>query len=156
MASGDTLWMWDPREFVQPAANYARESSRAGTPIMAMAEGEIGIFNLPALPQNYGATTGITVIVYCMSADTSGNVILSGEFERGNTDRDSDSFAAAQSSAATAVNGTSGIPFAVTITFTNAQIDGLLAGEPLRFRLTRADSTSNGELQVTGIHVKET
>ena len=165
MASGDTLLVFTPMNNEPPAAAFATLDSRNGSLVLdfdATADEE-AVFSFPALPRHYDGG-GITANAKCMmTSATSGNVVLQGAFERGNTDRDADSFASFVSSGAVAVNATSGIPFNVPIAFTDgAQIDSLAVGEPLRFKLRRdADDTSatdsaTGDLELLGIELQET
>jgi len=69
---------------------------------------------------------------------TTGVIKWDVQFESIGTDLDidADSFAAAQSGSAT-VSGTSGIATLISITFTNAQADGITANDPFRLLITR-------------------
>jgi hypothetical protein len=162
MASGDTLVVFTPFGNEQPGANGATLDVRNNQPVLDFDAGtdEYAVFS-GILPRSY-AGSGLTVTLWCMmTSATSNNVIMQAAIERRNTDADSDSFAAAQSSAATAVNGTSGIPFAVTIAFTaGAQMDSLAAGEPFRIKVNRdADNGSDnaaGDLELLAVEIKET
>jgi hypothetical protein len=161
MASGNALIQWDARSGVQPSSNPATLDVRNGQPVLDFDAGtdESVIFE-GVLPAHYGGS-GLTLELWCMmSSATSGNVIMQGAVERRNTDADSDSFASAQSSAATAVNGTSGIPFLVSITFSSgANMDSLAAGEPFRLKVNRdADNgsdTASGDLELLSAYLKE-
>jgi hypothetical protein len=79
------------------------------------------------------------------STATTGTVRWQAQFERHDddgTDLDADSFATAQSAGEACANVSGEVKY-TDIAFTNAQIDGLLAGEGFRFKLTRdADGTS--------------
>lgn len=110
----------------------------------------------------YYAGNGITVKCRIMGKTiTSGNVIIRVQFERmdDGTDLDADSFASAQSSAATAVPGTDGASKEISITFTNGQIDGALAGEFVRIRVDRdaanGSDTAAADMQLLGVKVLE-
>jgi len=162
MASGDTLLAFSPLANEPPGGSYATLDTRNLQPVLDFIDSAdyYAVFS-GILPRNY-AGSGITVTLWCMmTSATSGNVVMQAAIERRNTDADSDSFAAAQSSAATAVNGTSGIPFAVTVAFTDgAQMDSLAAGEPFRIKVNRdADNgsdTASGDLELLMVEIKET
>ena len=86
---------------------------------------------------------------------TSGNAKVDAAFEAlAGQDIDSDSFAAVQTVTA-AMNATSGVETIATITFTQAQADGILAGGAFRLRLTcdavDAAHTMTGDMQVSNI-----
>lgn len=107
------------------------------------------------IPDTWDGGNIVADVYFYMTSATSGDVIWQGAWERGNTDIDADSFAAAQSSAATTVNGTAGIMIKAPITFTAAQIDGLVAGEPARFKLNRdanaAGDTATGDAELVKV-----
>lgn len=114
------------------------------------------------LSSTYGGG-GLTLTLYWVAASaTSGSVGWTAAIERDDEagiDIDSDSFAAAQTTTATAP-GTSGqIDYAV-ITFTDgAQMDGLLAGEAFRLKITRdtgIGGNMTGDAQLLLIYVRET
>ena len=93
---------------------------------------------------------------------TSGDVVWGGSIERaqeGGTDQDADSFAAEQTATSTA-NGTSGIKTKTTLTFTSgAVMDSLAAGEPFRLKIARkaadAADTMTGDAEWCEAHIKE-
>ena len=163
MASGETLCVFLPQDNQPPASNYATLDTRNSHAVLDFDAGtdESAVFG-SVLPRHY-AGGGLTVTCYClMSSATSGNVVLQGSVERNDsgTDLDSDSFASAQSSSATAVNGTSGAVFTVTITFTSgAQMDSLAAGESFRLKINRdadnASDTATGDLELLRVEIKE-
>jgi hypothetical protein len=162
MASGNTLLVFGPLNNNPPATNYATFDTRNSVPVLDFdaSTDEAAVFS-GVLPRHYSGG-GLTLTCHCaMTSATSGNVILQAAIERMNTDEDTDSFASAQSSTATAVNGTSGIVFPVTATFTSgAQMDSLAAGEPFRLKINRdADNgsdTATGDLELVMVEVQET
>lgn len=162
MASGDTLVTFGPLHNEPPSANYATLDTRNGQPVLDFDAGtdETAIFS-SVLPRNY-AGGGLTVTLHWMaSSATSGDTIWQAAIERRNTDADADSFAAAQSSAASTANGTSGIPSSTTVAFTSgAQMDSLAAGEPFRLKINRdADNgsdTMTGDAELFAVEIKET
>lgn len=146
---------------VQPTSNFATWDTRNTVWVADFdaSTDESLIFQFQ-MPDTWdGGNIEIDVYAYATSA-TTGNVVWQAAWERGNTDIDADSFTTAQGSGQVAVNGTSGIPFKGTITFTSSQIDGTLAGEPARIKLNRdADSTSatddaTGDAELIKIVVK--
>jgi hypothetical protein len=88
-------------------------------------------------------------------------VIWNAAFERMDTalDIDADSFATAIAAAAATVPGTSGFPKYTTISFTNAQADGIVAGEMYRLKITRdadnASDTAAGDAELLGVEVRQ-
>jgi len=166
MASGDTLVTFFPQHNEPPASIYATLDLRNVHPVLdfdATADEEAAFSAI--LPRNY-AGGGITATLYVAgSTATSGNVVFQAAFERIGVvqDMDADSFAAFNTSGAVTVSGTSGIPVAVTITFTDgAQMDSVAAGELFRFKIRRdADDTSGtdsmtGDAEVRAVELKET
>lgn len=100
---------------------------------------ESAIFSA-VLPRSYDASGLKIWIHFAMETAVTGNVIWKVAFERiGEVlDIDADSFAAAQSTGAITVPGTSGMIEMASVTLTDgAQIDGLLAGEGFRMKITR-------------------
>lgn len=163
MASGDTLAIYRPRGNQAPPLNYATLLLRNSHLVLEFPKSfnAIAVFE-GFLPRNY-AGGGITAtIVWVAKTDTAGNALLTGAFERladGGQDIDVDGFAAAQQNTGTAP-GTSGSPRYTTIAFTNAQIDGLAAGEAFRLMIQRlADNvldTMAGTLQLLRVELRET
>lgn len=162
MASGATLATFRPQNNEPPSSNPATLDLRNYQVCLDFdaSTDESAIFS-GVLSRAYDGG-GLTITCWCMmTSATTGDVIMQAAIERRNTDADSDSFSAAQSSTATTVNGTSGIPFAVTIAFTDgAQMDSLAAGEAFRLKINRdADNgsdTATGDLELIAVEVKET
>jgi len=135
---GTPLDRYVAEAFIGFGANPAGFTSRNGHGVLtfddttqesAFAQGVASVDLDPASP--------ILVDIYWMAATAiagTGGWLVS--FERGNTDLDADSFAAAQSGSDTAP-GTSGLPGKTTIPFTIPQADGLVAGDPYRLLVQR-------------------
>lgn len=165
MASGDLLAAWGPRDGLPPSTNYARHDTRNGHPVLNFKDATANerIVFEDCLPPHYSAG-GITLEFWFVAATaTTGDVIFSAAFERlieGGHDIDADSFATEQVSAAATANGTSGILTKGTISFTDGQIDGLLAGENYRCYLERkqdnGSDTMAGDAQLRRVKLKET
>lgn len=164
MASGDLLADLIPiGAYGTPTSNFATFDMEPAGAVLdfdaATDESRDWVFRIPPW---YGGN-GITVKVrFGAKGITSGNVIFDGQFERHDdgTDLDSDSFAAVQSSSATAVPATDGATKEATITFTNSQIDSASAGEEVRFRLNRdannGSDTAAADVQVWSVKISET
>jgi hypothetical protein len=152
---------WDALGARPLGTNHASLDLRNAIPVLdfddTIAE---AIFVSGVLPRHY-AGGGLTVTLWwAASTATSGNVRWETALERGNTDLDSDSFATGVA-ATGAASGTSGIKVSTSITHTSgAQMDGLLAGEPFRLRVTRlaADGadTMVGDAELVDIELRET
>lgn len=164
MASGNTLLIFAAQDNEPPSANYATLDSRNQHLVLDFdaSTDEFAVFS-GIMPRNY-AGGGVTVYLhYAMSSATSGDVVLTGAFERigaGSQDIDSDGFASAQSVTST-VDGTSGNVKIPTIAFTNgAQMDSVAAGESFRLKISRdADNgsdTATGDLELVAVEIKET
>lgn len=161
MASGDSLMSWDALGARPLGVNHASLDLRNGIPVLDFDDTvSESLFFSGVLPRHY-AGGGITVSLWwAASTATAGNVRWETAFERGNTDLDADSFAAGQA-ATGAASGTSGIKVSTSIAHTaGAQMDGLLAGEPFRLRVTRiiAGVTGNmvGDAELVDIELRET
>jgi hypothetical protein len=94
------------------------------------------------LPSSYSGN-GLTVEMW-LTGDGSASAAadMVGAFERQNTgfDINASSWATSVSATGDTISGTANITTQATITFTNSQIDGLLAGEAARFAITRLQS----------------
>ena len=154
-----TLLEWTAASNAPPAASFATADTRNSIPVLdfdASAD-ESAVFS-GVLPSRY-AGGALTVKVFFMATSaTTGSVRWDAAFERMNTDEDADSFASAQS-ATTATSGTSGIITGSSISLTAAQIDGLLAGEPFRLKITRdqdhAGDDMAGDAELVFVTVSE-
>lgn len=113
------------------------------------------------LPAHY-AGNGIAVVLDWVAASaTTGDVKWNVDIERQNAGTfnvDTDSFATAKT-ATTTTNGTNGVVNHTTISFSNSEIDGLLAGEVFRLRVTRdandAADTMAGDAQLRKVILTE-
>lgn len=103
------------------------------------------------LPSDYSAETITVTIYWAADTATSGDVVWSVAFERGNTDMDADSFNTARTGTTT-TNATAGIGNTTAITFTQAQADGVTASDKFRIQLQRvaadAGDTMTGDAHV--------
>lgn len=131
-------------QLVAPAANFATFSVRNAHGVMefdpATAE---GVFVEGVIPRSYQGGTLTVVLHWASDGATSGDVIWYGAFERitpDSQDLDADSFAAGRSVTDTAP-GTDGHVTQATITFTQAQADGIAAGDDFRLMISRGSAT---------------
>lgn len=166
MASGNYLQEFNARDVLFPTSNMASLDYRNGHPVIDFdgSSDEEAMFE-GVLPDNYGGG-GLTIDLYvAFSSATSGNVRFQTDFERMNAsgpDRDADSFSGTFQSAGGTPNATNGIETKISIAHTNAQLDGLLAGEPFRLKLRRdADGTSGTDdittdAEVSRVVIRET
>lgn len=125
-------------------------------------ENSIGFNWNIVLPTTYSGN-GLTVEFWVSSdsvGSASGAGSFAGTFERHDVPFDIDavvSYAATQAATGTTISGTPWTTVMGTITFTNAQIDGLLAGESGRFALLRLQSDAYaGEVRFTTGRIYET
>lgn len=113
------------------------------------------------LPSNY-AGAGFTVgIRWAASGVTTGNVVWGVSFERQQADShdmDADSFAT-EKTVTDAAPGTDGQHTKAEITFSNSEIDGLLAGELFRVKVARkaadASDTMAADAELLGVEAAE-
>lgn len=102
----------------------------------------------------------LTVDIHWVAASaTSGTVSWDVAFERiadAGQDIDSDGFAAVQT-VTEVTDGTSGVTTKTSIAFTQAQADGITAGDAYRLKLTRdvSDGTMVGDAQVLRVSVRQ-
>lgn len=133
------------------AHNYSKFTSGQS------AEKYIAEFTLPSQYSNGGITVNLWAV---MESAISGDVDIDIAFERNNTGFSvaSDSFAFAKSVDATVVPGTIKTLFTVVFTFTNTEIDGLIAGELGRVKVIRdgLNDSASGYLAVGRIVLTET
>lgn len=160
-ASAKPAMTFRPAQNEPPSSNYAVFGVRNAHPYLAFdTTTQWSAFFTGVLPNGY-AGGGLTVTVFVMMASaTSGTVGFDAAFERmeaSSLDLDSDSFATAKTITATTVPGTSGQILALSVAFSNTEIDGLVAGESFRLRIRRdvANDTAAGDAQVTAVQVRE-
>lgn len=162
-AGGGSAWMLTlpPVKAEMPDFAYAQMNSRNMRPCVVFDTGtQETVFWTDVLPHDYGGG-GIIVDLYVAAATaTTGNIGWDLAFERINVaglDVDSDSFATAKTIAPATVPATSGVLMLQTVTFSNSEIDGLLAGEMFRLRIRRdvANDTAAGDAQIFMVHLRE-
>lgn len=160
MASGNTLFTFEPTDYSPPASNYPQPDRRNGIPVLCFDAGTAEVCDfLSFLPRHYGGG-GITLAIVWMAATaTSGAVQWQVAFERHDptTDLDADSFATAVAASATTTNASSGNPTTTTLVVPVGNLDSIAPGEHFRMRLTRLVAGSmTGDAQLIGIEGRET
>lgn len=162
MATGNALADFTALSVEPPASGAAAFDVRNSEPHLAFdaAADESAVFS-GVLPAHYGAGGINVTLLWRAASATSGNVVWSVEVERQDDeglDTDADSFAAPQSATA-AAPATSGMLQYTTIALSNSQIDGLLANERYRLRVTRdADNgsdTMTGDAELVAVYLRE-
>ena len=152
-AGSKLIAVFRPRDNEPPSSNYATLDTRNGHDVLDFdaTTQEAAIFS-GVIPSHYG-TSGLTLqITASLTSATTGTLGWVAGFERinsGTLDIDADSFAADQTGTAATVPGTSGVTMTHTITFSNSQIDGLVAGDPFRIRIRRdvTNDTATGDAE---------
>jgi hypothetical protein len=158
----DTLASFTALSNMPLAANFATLDLRNNHPVLDFDDTteETAVFG-GVVPHHYGGG-GMTVILYWMATTaTTGDVVWGAAFERDDeagTDLDADSFAT-ELTATETTPGTSGQVRTTEIAFTNAQIDGLLAGESFRVKIARkaaaGGDTLSGDAELLRVELKE-
>lgn len=149
-AGGDqitALVSFDANDAMFPATNPAEGGSRNAHATLDFdsATDQNVVFE-SLMPLDYEAGTISVDIHYVAAGVTVNDVVWNVAFERMDADSldiDADSFAAVQAVTDT-VPGTDGQISVATITFSQAQADGIVAGEAMRIKLTRdADNVND-------------
>lgn len=156
-----TLCVWHARrDSDPPASNYATFDHRNSRSLMDFDDTtDESLLLYGIIPEGADLSSGIRRITrWKATTATSGNIQDAGAFERGNTDSDSDSFATAVNSAATATSGTSGITTVITTDHSSSQIDGITAGDDFYLKITRLASGSDtvtGDLELVSVEIQQ-
>lgn len=134
-----------PNDAIFPGVNPAQAGSRNGRALLAFDQAtNESVFLEGFVPEYYDGSTDLDVLIqWAGNGVVVGDVKWNVEFERINTskDLDTDSFAAAQTGTTTTA-GVDGETVITTISFTNAQADGVQPGDVYRIRLTRDASNA--------------
>jgi hypothetical protein len=152
-----TYAVFTPMTSQPPASNYATLDTRNSIAVLDFddATEEAAVW-VGIMPEGASLGSGLKVsITWMATSATSGNVRWGAQFERMNTDSDSDSFDTA-TEAHTATSGTSGTPVKTTITCTT--IDSLAAQDVYRLKIYRdASDTTNdtvsGDAELIAVEV---
>jgi hypothetical protein len=164
MASGDTLLIFHPYNNEPTSANYATLDLRNQHPVLDFDAGtnEYAVFSA-VMPQNYAATTGVTVYIhFSMTSGTADTIDWDVALERvgdQQLDVDGDSFAAVNSVDNTTVPGTAGLVDIVNVAFTDgADMDSVAVGEKFRIKINRdaASDDATGDAELHAVEIRET
>jgi hypothetical protein len=153
-----SLAVFTPLDNQPPAANFATLDTRNSIAVLDFdaATDEAAVF-VGFVPEAAVLSSGIKVrIAWMATSATSGDCVWGAQFERGNTDLDSDSFDTA-TTATTTTSGTSGIANVTEITCTT--IDSLVAGDLFRVKIYRdADAggdTMTGDAELVAVELQQ-
>jgi len=134
-----------------PATNFAVLDTRNSISVLEFRDttaDDAAIF-VGVMPEAAVLSSGLKVRIHWMSdTQTSGNVRWQAHFQRCDTgtDLDSDSFDANASNEATGTaSATLGAPTITEITCGSGAIDGIVAGDAYRLRITREQSDSTND-----------
>ena len=163
--SGAPLAQFDANHANFPATAPAAAASRNAHPILAYDDGlEVANENVifqGDMPADYAEGDIIVDIDWAAETAVIGDVTWCVEFERvapAGQDIDVDGFAAQQPGTST-TSGASGIVTRTTITLTQAEADGIKAGDAYRLRLQRlTDDVGDdmvGDAQVLKVTVRQ-
>ena len=152
-----TYGIFTPTHNQPPSSAFATLDTRNSIAVLDFDDTteEAAVF-VGIVPEAASLGSGLKVRIHWMATSaTTGNVRWGAQFERGNTDLDSNSFDAAVE-ATTAVPGTSGTPTVTELTITT--IDGLTAGDLYRLRVYRdtsdAADTMTGDAEILAVEVR--
>lgn len=156
-----TLMRWDATMNEAPSSAAATFDTRNSQDVYDFdaSSAESAVFS-GIIPEAADFTTGIAVrVIWSATSATTDEVIWTTAFERGDTDSDSDSFATGIDSTASTTSATSGIKTTTVINHTGSEIDGLLAGESFRLKITRkaADAGDDmaGDAEVHAVEIRQ-
>lgn len=147
MASGDQLAFWWASDNHPLATNAATPDTRNGHPVYEFDWSVDEEAWFESIIPSYYSNGGIKVRLF-LGADTTttGTMRFQSDFERiqaGTLDVDADSFSGTFQSGSMAAPAAAGIFNWLEISHTNAQIDGITAGDLFRLKIRRdADDTS--------------
>jgi len=156
-----TYAVFTPLDAQPPASNFATLDTRNSIAVLEFDGGttdESTTF-VGVMPEAASLGSGLKVAITWMAdTATSGNVRWGVQFERMNTNLNSDSFdTSAVTEGNSAANGTSGIPSVLELTCT--AIDGITAGDAFRVKVYREASdttndTMSGDAQLISVEVR--
>ncbi len=154
-----SLARWTALGNQPPASGFATFDTRNAIPVLDFIDSgtRTAVF-MSLVPEGADLSSGLEVrLVWMATSATSGNVVWSTAFERGNTDLDSDSWGTAVS-ATGAANATSGIVTTTSVLHSSSEIDGLQVGELFRVRVQRlgadASDTMSGDAELIAVEVR--
>lgn len=158
-AKGQTLLTLLPAGDEPPATSYATWGLRNQHPFIDYTSGGSLVANwTQVLSRNYSGN-GLSIVVnYVTASATSGTAQFKMAVERDNAGASiaTDNFATAQTATAATVPGTSGLVGQFTIPISaGANMSSAVAGDQVRFQLTRGTDTATGDMEVLSVEVRE-
>lgn len=153
-----TLSFFTPLDNNPPATNFATLDTRNSIAVLDFDDTteESAVF-VGVIPENAALASGLSVRIQWMATSaTTGSCRWGVQFERMNTDLDSDSFDTATEAHST-TNGTAGIPITTTLTCTS--IDSIAAGEFFRIKVYRdvsdtTNDTMTGDAELIAVEIR--
>lgn len=153
-----TLTYFTPLDNQPPASNFATLDTRNSIAVLDFDDTteETTVF-VGVIPENAALGSGISVRIHWVATSaTTGSCRWGVQFEKMNTDLDSDSFDTATEDHST-TNGTSGIETVTSITCTS--IDSLAAGDLFRLKIYRdvtdtTNDTMTGDAELIAVELR--
>lgn len=170
MASGDSLLILRPGNGTPTATASAGLTSIAGASspaerftVLAFDDGAtLEHFDFPLImPQSFAGTTGITLRFMHGSAAATGNYLLGAALRRIEDDTDdldttAHTYVYQETSAVTTPSAIGEVAYD-SLALTNAQMDGVIAGDAFILRIrVDGDTTITGDTYIYQIEVRET
>jgi hypothetical protein len=150
MASGNTLITFSAQNMQQPGSSFAFLGTRNTHPIVVFPDaGDKAALFGSLLPRHYSNSGVIITLMWAAISVTPAQVCRwAAAFERleaAGTDIDADSFGTEKTADGNPVT-TSGALIYTTLTFTNGELDGIIAGEAFRLRIRRITTGVSGNM----------
>lgn len=154
-----TLCIFTTLDNQPPATGFATIDTRNSIAVLDFDDStsESGVF-VGVIPDSAILSSGVNIrINWTATTATSGNCRWGAQFERMNTDIDTDSFDSTVAEASSTTNATCGIPTVTTIACTG--IDSLTAGDFFRLKIYRAatdavNDTMTGDAELIAVEVR--
>ena len=162
MSQGHTLLIWTVEAARPPTTNFATFDQRNNHNVLDFDDttAETALFG-SIMPRNYDGNGIVATLVWLAITATTGNVRWEAAFERHQDevdDLDADGFATAQGATGAAPTTNGAVQY-TEISFTNAQIDGILKGESFRMFVRRAAAdvadTMTGDAELLRVELRE-
>lgn len=162
MASGDTLFVFNPMSYEPPASGYATPDNRNGVPCLRFDDTtqECALFSA-IMPNNYGSGTLSIYVHHASASGTSGTIGWVVDFQRVGMrilDVDAENWGPSQIVQAATVSPTGGQLDIVSTTMVNGTgISNTSIGELFRFRIKRdvANDTCVNDAELYAIEIRE-
>ena len=160
----DTLVRFGATSAVPPSSSFATFDTRNDFTVLDFGDSAVAsksIF-IDTMPYDYDDGTVTVYIHYSATSATSGDVVWDVQFERvgdGSQDIDTGGWNTAETATCT-VPGTSGFVDICSMTFTQAQMDGVKKGELFRMRVIRdttdaADTVTATDIELHSVLIRQ-